>query len=662
MCPVVPLWDAETGKEAIMEFRGYAGSGLYVNLSTGTITKEPLDPELVRRFVGGFGFTNKLAYDLIEPGVDPLSPENVVIIGSGALSGTLAPGSAKVMATTKMPINNAIGTSFGGGFSPLLKCAGYDYVVIRGRADRPVYLEIVDDDVNLVSASDVWGKDTFETTDLLRTKHGADCSVITIGQAGENLVRISFALVNKFSSLGRGGLGAVFGSKNLKALVVNGTKGVSIADAERFVEVSDSVRKSMLKYPYRKEWLKLSIALGFMIFAKIMGTGRNWRELLTADRDHPTLLQALLNIFHSGHACPTCPLNCRALVKLKEGEYSGLTVPTSSIDHACAWIDAYEGCDLNRSVKYFDLCNRYGLDEFATRSLIDYAIDLYQGGIITREDADGQELNWDAKSALSLLERICRREGLGDTLADGLIPTAKRFGKLAAERVVTIKGLDPFVDPRAHLTGWELSACVNPRGSYVSPGVTPAFAPGRTQEQIARYCRKLLIPEEAIERICSGSTEFNLARLVKHAEDWYSVYSCLGICVRQPVMLSYDPQATAQLYTSATGIDFTPEELHNAGERAWNTLKAANVREGFTRKDDRFPDKFLEPLKAGDEEIKLMNYNRTKELTRDDVEKMFDDYYDERGWDTEKGIPTKQKLEDLDLKDVAADLEKRGLL
>ena len=189
-----------------MKSKGYAGSGLYVNLSTSTITKEPLDPELVRRFVGGFGFTNKLAYDLIEPGVNPLSPENVVIIGSGALSGTLAPGSAKVMATTKMPINNAIGTSFGSDFSPRLKCAGYDYVVIRGRADRPVYLEIVDDDVNLVDAGNVWGKDTFEATDLLRTKHGADCSVITIGQAGENLVRISFALVDKFCSLGRGGL------------------------------------------------------------------------------------------------------------------------------------------------------------------------------------------------------------------------------------------------------------------------------------------------------------------------------------------------------------------------------------------------------------------------------------------------------------------------
>jgi len=242
------------------------------------------------------------------------------------------------------------------------------------------------------------------------------------------------------------------------------------------------------------------------------------------------------------------------------------------------------------------------------------------------------------------------------------LPTSKRFGKLAAERVVDFKGLEPFADPRPHLTGWELSGALNPRGSYVAPGITPAFSPGRTPEQIARYCRKLLIPEEAIERICSGSTEFNLARLVKHAEDWYSVYSCLGICVRQPVMLSYDPQAASQLYTSATGIDITPEELLNAGERAWNTLKAANVREGFTRKDDRFPDKFYEPLKAGGKEIKLMNYNRTRELTRDDVEKMFDDYYDERGWDTEKGIPTKQKLEDLNLKDEAADLEKRGLL
>ncbi len=646
-----------------MESKGYAGSGLWVDLSTGAITKEPLDPEFVRRFVGGFGFTNKLAYDLIDPEVDPLSPENVVIIGSGALSGTLAPGSTKVMATTKLPINNAIGTPFGGGFSHLLKCAGYDYVVITGRAERPVYLKIIDDNISLMDASDVWGKDTFETTDLLRAKHGAGSSVIAIGQAGENLVRISFAMVDKFGTLGRGGLGAVLGSKNLKALVVNGTKGIGIADTEKFLEVAGSVRQNMLNYPFRNEWLKLGLGIGLMIFAKIMGTGRNWTELLTEDKDTPAQLKALLKIFKSGHSCPSCPLNCRALVELHEGEYAGLTAPTSDILFAWASDGRYDAFDLNKSTKYLDICNRYGLDFLSVRALIDYAIDLYQNGIITREDADGQELKWDATTALNLLEKICRREGLGNTLADGLISTAKRFGKLAAERVVAIKGLDPFTDPRPLLSGWELAACVSPRGSYVAAGGnTPAFSPGRTPEQIARYCHKFLVREKAIERICFSSTEFNLARLIKYSEDWYSAYSCLGICVRQPVMLSYDPQAAAQLYNSATGINMTPEELHKAGERAWNLLKAANVRMGFTRKDDRFPDRFFEPLKARDKEIRLMNYNRTRELTRDDVEKMFDDYYDERGWDIEKGIPTMQKLEDLDLKDLAADLEKKGFI
>lgn len=662
MCPVVSLWGAQTGKGITMEFKGYAGSGLWVNLGTGSITKEPLEPELIRRFVGGPGFTNKLAYDLIGPEVEPLSPENVVIIGSGALSGTAAPGSAKVMATTKLPINNAIGTPFGGGFSHLLKCAGYDYVLITGRAERPVYLKIMDDDVGLVSASDVWGKDTFETTDLLRAKHGANSSVIAIGQAGENLVRISFALVDKFGTLGRGGLGAVFGSKNLKALVVNGTKGVGIADVEGFVGVAGSVRQKMLNYPFRKEWLKLGLAIGLMVLVKMFGTGKNWAELLKEVKDTPTQLQELLKIFGSGHACPTCPLACRALVRLQEGEYAGLTAPVSSLAHSTFWDARYAGCDLNRSVKYLDLCNRYGIDILEASALIDYAIDLYEREIITRGDADGQELNWDSPTAESLLEKICRREGLGDILADGLIPTSKRFGKGAAERLVAIKGLGPFVDPRSHLSGWELTACVNPRGSYVAPGITPTFTPGRTSEQIARYCRKLMVPEEAINRICDSSAEFNLARLIKYAEDWYSVYSCLGICVRQPVMLSYDPLAAAHLYTSATGIDMNPEGLHKAGERAWNTLKAANMREGFTRKDDRFPDKFLEPLRSGDKEIRLMNYNRTKELTRDDLEKMFDDYYDERGWDIEKGIPTRQKLEDLDLKDVATDLEERGFI
>lgn len=645
-----------------MKFGGYGGSGLWVDLSSGTVRKEPLDPEMVRRFIGGWGFTNKLAYDLIPPGVDPLSPENVMLFGSGILSGTIAPGSTKVMATTKMPINNAIGTGFGGGFCHLLKIAGYDYVVITGRADEPVYLRIIDDEATLVNAGDVWGKDSLETTDMLRSKHGSECSVIAVGQAGENLVKISFAIVDKFGTLGRGGLGAVMGSKNLKALVVNGSRGIGIADTEQFVEVAASVRQQMLKYRFRKEWLKLGPGLGSSIFAKIMGTGKNWAELSTQHKDTPTRLKEFLDIFQSGHACATCPLNCRALVRLKQGEFAGLTVPTSTVLYSYVLDNRYDGCDLGKSVKYLDICNRYGLDILSAKALIDYAIDLYQDGIITREDADGQELKWDAKTVESLLEKICRREGLGDTLADGLLPTSERFGERAAARVVAIKGLDPFVDPRAHLAGWELSSCVNPRGSSIGPGITPAFSPGRTPEQIARYCRKLLVPEEAIKRICFSSTEFDLARLIKYAEDWYSVYSCLGICARQPVMLSYAPEVAARLYTTATGINMTTEELHRAGERTWNMMKAANVREGFTRKDDRFPDRFFEPLKDGDKEIRLMNYNRTKELTRDDVEKMFDNYYDERGWDVAKGIPTKEKLESLDLGDVAADLAGRGFI
>lgn len=644
-----------------MEFKGYAGAGLWVDLSTGNIRKEPLDLDLVRRFVGGSGFTNKLAYDLIPPGVDPLSPENFVVIGSGVLSGTLAPGCTKVMATTKLPINNAIGTPFAGGFNHRLKYAGYDYVIITGRADRPVYLKIIDDDVSLVDAGHVWGKDIFETTDLLKAENGVDCSTIAIGKAGENLVKISLAMVDKFGTLGRGGLGAVLGSKNLKAVVVNGTKGIGIADIVGFMEVASSVREKMLNFPLRKEWLKLGVAIGAMIFSKIMGTGKNWEKLSDQIQDFTGQTQELLQIFQSGHACPACPLNCRALVTLKDGEYTGLTAPTSSILHSLVF-ERNDTFNLNQSVKCLDLCNRYGLDAFETKALIDYAIDLYQAGIITKEDADGQELNWDFTTTLNLIGKIGCREGLGGILADGLIAASKKFGKLGIERVVAIKGLNPMVDPRAHLSGCEISSCVNPRGPNVSAGGAISFFPGKTVQQVAKSCQKMSVPEEAIKRICYSDTEFNLARLIKYEEDWYSSYSCLGICARGVVKSYYNQHIAAKLYTSATGFDVTAIELQDAGERAWNILKAANAREGFTRKDDRFPDKFFEPLKAEDKEIRLMNYNRTRELTRDDIEKMFDDYYDERGWDIEKGIPTRKKLEDLDLEDVAADLQKRDIL
>jgi len=215
---------------------------LYVDLTSRKIREEELDLSLARKFIGDWGIGARLAYDLIKPGVDPLGPENVIIIGAGALAGTMTPSATRVTATTKFPLNGAVGVAGGCSFAPMLKWAGYDHIIIRGAADKPVYLQIFDDDVRLVNASHLWGKDIFEATESLRSELGSDISVISIGQAGENLAHTSLALIDNIANLGRGGLAAVMGSKKLKAIVTRGTKGIKIADVDRLHREQEAKR------------------------------------------------------------------------------------------------------------------------------------------------------------------------------------------------------------------------------------------------------------------------------------------------------------------------------------------------------------------------------------------------------------------------------------
>ena len=231
-------------------YYGYAGQILYVDLSTGSIRKEPLDLDMARKYIGGFGMNVRLAYDLIPLGADPLGPENAVIIGAGALGGTMAMGCSRIAAATKFPETGAIGCGNGSlSFAPRLKHAGYDHVVITGRSAKPVYLLITDDRVELCDAEGVWGKDLYDATDEIWERHGSEYSVIAIGQAGENLVKPSLTLIDKSATLGKGGLGAVMGSKGLKAVVVKGTGGIAVADPVRFMRLVEYYLERVRAYP-----------------------------------------------------------------------------------------------------------------------------------------------------------------------------------------------------------------------------------------------------------------------------------------------------------------------------------------------------------------------------------------------------------------------------
>ena len=621
-----------------MDHYGYAGGILYVNLSTGEIRTEPLDLRSTTRLLGGLGINYELAYDLITPGIDPLSPENPIILGTGLLVGTSAPGASKLFLTTKFPLNGAIATATAGGsLGHMLKWAGYDYLVITGRSGKPVYLRIRDEHIEICDASHLWGKDIFETTDILRQQEGNTYSVCAIGQAGENLGNYSLALVDKVASLGKGGLGAVMGSKNLKAIVARGTKGLKVAETKGFRKMATEILEGFKNYPHRERWMKQGTMYSFESFP------------LPGEANELYGVKVLEKIKKFYVACPSCPIGCKAVIEAKDGDYAGLETHVSHGDGALlCWGAAFDLRDYSRGIKLSDLADRYGIDEIGASDIIRFTTDLYEQGIITKKETRGFEPKRDFDTLVILLEQMARKEGLGAILADGYPAAIEAFGKDTEKYALQSKGYYFIFDPRMIFGTEAFTQIVSARGpAHTVPGLSPtSFVPGRPMEQLKRHCVRIGVPAEAIERIFAPFG-FNVARLTRYIEDWYSVFNIFGICSRHAVAMHYNIERLAGLCSLATGVQTSPAALLKAGERAWNMEKAINAREGFSRKDDSFPERWFS------EGLGPMDYYKQKSLTRTDMEGLLDDYYQERGWNVEKGIPTREKLIELGLEDMA---------
>ncbi len=649
-----------------MEVGGYAGRILNVDLTDQNWKVETLDMETARKFIGGFGVNNWIAYNLIQPENDSLSSENPIIIGAGPLIGTMAPSTTRVMITTKLPINGAVASGSGSmAFAGMLKWAGYDYIVITGRAEKPVYLKIFDDDIEICDAAELWGKDLYETDDELKKKYHGDCSVIATGQAGENLVRYAFALVDKTATVGRGGLGAVMGSKNLKALVARGTKGVKVADRKRFMKTVDSMLDRMRNYPLREFWHQHGFMAAWDVIWNLYGfLHDNWSAAYPSEKANELFgKERFYELKNKGFACPSCPIGDKDLLEIKNGEFKGMVTPTTSYLNSLFFFMYCEDCDANKAVKALDVISRYGLDIITVGQVLDLFVGLYEKGIITKEDTDGLELKRDFKSLMELVDKIAYREGFGDILAEGMVQAAKLLEKDVEKQVVHIKNLSIVFDPRNFgLGSMEFSQVVNPMGAHVACGGSPTYMPGSDIEKFRSHGQRMGQSMEAVNRVFSHPTGLDIGRLTKFGEDWYSVLSSLGICARGHINRFYTINTCADFYSSATGFETSPEELIKSGERIWNLQRAINVREGFTRKDDKFPDKWFEPVEGDGKKYQMMDYFRTTVITREIAESFLDGYYDERGWNLETGIPTEKKLNELGLESVGSNLKKRRLL
>lgn len=649
-----------------MEYKGlYSGRLLYIDLSSGKVRTEPLDPKLVNDYIGGWGINYRLAYDLIKPGVDALAAEVPIVLGCGLLNGTLAPGSSKSLATTKDPASGTISTWVGSlSFGGKLKAAGYDHIVITGKSPKPVYLKIMDDDVEVCDASELWGKkDLLDTHEWLLDKHGRTASTLCIGPAGENLVKIAIALVDKFGTMGRT-LAANMGSKNLKAIVVDGTHGVRLAETKRFMNTTNQLIERAMSDRNRDNWRNLGL---FFIFPLWENAGyltrRNSRE--TWPKDEVTAIygpEQYKKLRGQLLGCTSCLTCDKAIVELKE-EFPGTSVPISTpMDPPWAFGMRCEAGSMEKAYKCGELANRYGIDYMTWTAMFDWATELYEKGVISKEDTGGYDLSQQGFDTIcKFLEMTARRQGFGDVLAEGFLGAIKRIGRGSENYAMHMKGTEPDFDPRANYALEAFGAITNVRPAHDMPVTGLTVAKGRDPAFFRRVVPGMGFSKEAMDRVFTPDG-FSLGRFLAHFEPWAITLNNFGVCFRMQVASLYNIATVAELYQAATGIARSPQEILEAAERAYNLARAMNALQGLSRKDDCLPDFVYErPIKRPDRgtELPLMNYQGTKRLTREDIERDLDEYYAERGW-TENGIPGKEALRKLGLDFVAKALDEGG--
>jgi aldehyde:ferredoxin oxidoreductase len=633
------------------KFNGWSGRVLKVDLTERRVEIVPLDLDMAKQYLGGRGLNGRVLYDLASTNVDEFGPDNPVIFGAGPLCGTLIPGASRYTVTAKSPSTNIFSDSSSGGyFGPELKYAGFDQVIVTGISEEPVYLVIEDDDVELRSADKIWGKDTWTAQKEIRRLHGADFQIVCIGQAGENLIRYAGVIHGLKRAAGKYGMGAVMGSKKLKAIAVRGTRGVDIAHPDllpdfsallmRTIKESASYKtRSVYGTPYLQDILS---PLGVL-------STRNF-ETTMFERYKDIGGIRFTEEYASGmRGCMTCGLHCTHFYSLKEGPLKGTYgegpefTLTSMMGDRCGISDMEALLVINR------LLNEYGMDCAAFGGLIAWAMDCYERGILTKADTEGLELHWgNADSTIELIHKTAKREGFGNVLAEGERRAPAIVGRGSELHMHHIKGgIVIAEDPRA-LPGFGLAYLTSTRGSdhlraYFNLETTPGGA---------QAAEKLFgSPDAADPRTSKGK-----GKGVKWHEDLAAVTDSLGIC-KFNYQRCFDiwelPQLLARACFLVTGVEMSGKELLQAGERIFNVEKAFNVRLGWTREDDNFsnPDKFLEePLKDGSFKGQVFPLNP-----------MLDEYYEARGWGQD-GYQTREKLEELGLQKIANELGTLGKL
>lgn len=598
--------------------RGYAGKILRVNLSNRMIREEEIDYDLARKFIGGRGLGSKFLFDEIDHKIDSFDEKNKLIMITGPLTATLAPTGGRYMVVTKSPLTGAIACSNSGGyFGAELKFAGYDALIIEGRSEKAVYLWIKDGKVEIRDAERLRMKSTHQTEDIIREETDPDAKIASIGPAGEKLVRFSCIINDKHRAAGRSGVGAVMGSKNLKAVAVRGTRGIKVYDPDGFMKAVMAANEKIYASPVTSKGLP---TYGTAILVNIINEcglfpTNNFQSGVFDGAKKISGETMTDTILIKNKACFACSIGCGRVTEVKSGEFIGKG-EGPEYENIFGLGSCIGVSDLEAIAKANYLCNEFGIDPISAGATISCAMELFEKGYIDEKTAGFPLRFGDAKTLIKLIGMIGRREGFGDILAEGSYRIAERFGH--PEFSITVK--------RQELAAYD------PRGAK---GMGLGYA---TSNRGACHLRSYTISPEILglpEKLDPFTIE-GKHNWVKGFQDFTSVIDSTGLCIFSTFAIGQ--KEILNLLNTATGFNYTADEISIIGERIWNLERLFNIHCGFTRKDDTLPPRLLtEPLPSGAAKGQVV-----------ELQPMLERYYEVRGWD-ENGIPRQDTLRRLGL-------------
>lgn len=627
------------------ELCGYAGRVLRIDLTRKRAYVEELERDLAASFLGGRGFNSKRLYDEVKTSTDPLGIDNMLMFSTGPLVGTMFPTASRFNVSAKSPLTGILGDSNAGGhFASELKFAGYDQVVLMGRSREPIYIFINDREVEFKDSSHLLGKDVYETDEMIK----ADLSerkvqTAIVGPAAEKGVRYAGIFANLMRAAARTGMGTVMASKGVKAIAVKGSGSVKVAHPDKFERLVEEIEAEIYKHeqywPRRRmgttRILMMANAAGFLPTRHYTsGIFENAREV-SGEK-----LAEEYNVKTRG--CFACTIPCSRFFVIRHGRFAGLFGEGPEYEALGSFSSRVGNKDLGVALRANDMCNRFGLDALTTGECISWAMELHEKGLLKRDEADGLDLTWgNGDTILTLIEKIARREGFGDILADGSREAARKIGR-GMDLTMQVKGLDIIMaDPRG-LKGFGLGYAVASRGGdhlRSEPFIELSDDPRKGAEMFG-------VPEATLRLAHRGK-----GKLVSYFEDWCAVIDALEPCKNIMQNMSILPfDRAAEIIEAATGLEMSGSEVRRVGERIINIERAFNAREGVGRRDDTLPPRFrVEELPEG-----------PSKGTTFEQEPMLDEYYAERGWNRMTGIPTRETLEKLELAYVATELERLG--